>query len=546
MITPADPKQAPSTMAPLRDPVFRMLWMAWLAANVTMWMNDVASAWVMTTLTDSVFMVAMVQAASTLPVFVLGLPSGALADIVDRRRYFAVTQLWVAATALVLSALAFADGLSAPLLLALTFANGIGMAMRWPVFAAIVPEVVPRHDLSAALALNGIAMNMSRIVGPVVAGMLLASVGSQYVFLLNALLSIIAFVIILRWRSEPKVSALPGERFFGAMRVGLQHVVQSPRMRVVLLRIFGFFLQSSALLALLPLIARKLEGGATTFTALLAAMGAGAILTALFLPRLRRGISRDEFVAWGTGVHAVAALLVVLAPNIWLAMPASALAGMAWIATANSLTLAAQLALPNWVRARGMSIYQMALMGGSAVGAALWGYVASLTTVSVSIAIAAALGPLLLALTRHLSVGGGPDADHTPVPPAGRAPEPIIEIAPNEGPVMVTIEYLIDPSAAAAFNAVMQKTRRARLRQGALSWGLFRDTTLPGRYIEYFLDENWIEHQRRLERFTAADAGLREQRLAFHLGPDEPRVQRYVGEPMATQHVAPSVPPAPI
>ena len=546
MTTPAAPTQSPSTMAPLRDPVFRMLWMAWLAANVTMWMNDVTSAWVMTTLTDSVFMVAMVQAASTLPVFVLGLPSGALADIVDRRRYFAVTQLWVAATALVLSALAFADGLSAPLLLALTFANGIGMAMRWPVFAAIVPEVVPRHDLSAALALNGIAMNMSRIVGPVVAGMLLASVGSQYVFLLNALLSIIAFVIILRWRSQPKVSALPGERFFGAMRVGLQHVVQSPRMRVVLLRIFGFFLQSSALLALLPLIARKLEGGATTFTALLAAMGAGAIFTAVFLPRLRRGISRDRFVAWGTGVHALASLLVVLAPNICLAMPASALAGMAWIATANSLTLAAQLALPNWVRARGMSIYQMALMGGSAVGAALWGYVASLTTVSLSIAAASALGPLLLVLTRHLSVGGGPDADHTPVSAAGRAPEPVIDIAPNEGPVMVTVEYLIDPSTASGFNAVMQKTRRARLRQGALSWGLFRDTALPGRYIEYFLDENWVEHQRRLERFTAADAGLREQRLAFHVGPDIPRVQRYVGEPMAAQREAASVPPAPI
>ena len=228
-------------MAPLRDPVFRMLWLAWLAANVTMWMNDVASAWLMTTLTDSVVMVALVQAASTLPVFVLGLPSGALADIVDRRRYFAVTQLWVAAIALVLSALALAGGLNAPLLLALTFANGIGMAMRWPVFAAIVPEVVPRHDLSAALALNGIAMNMSRIVGPVVAGALLASVGSQYVFLLNALLSIAAFMIILRWRSQPKVSALPGERFFGAMRVGLQHVMQSPRMRVVLLRIFTSF-----------------------------------------------------------------------------------------------------------------------------------------------------------------------------------------------------------------------------------------------------------------------------------------------------------------
>ena len=540
MTTQDDSPKPPTTLAPLRDPVFRMLWLAWLAANVTMWMNDVASAWLMTTLTDSVVMVALVQAASTLPVFVLGLPSGALADIVDRRRYFAVTQLWVAAVALILSTLAFVGGLNAPLLLALTFANGIGMAMRWPVFAAIVPEVVPRNDLSAALALNGIAMNMSRIVGPVVAGMLLASFGSQYVFLLNALLSATAFVIILRWRSQPKASALPGERFFGAMRVGLQHVLQSPRMRVVLLRIFCFFLQSSSLLALLPLIARRLEGGATTFTALLAAMGAGAVVTALFLPRLRRGISRDGFVAWGTGVHAVAALLTALAPNIWLAMPASALAGMAWIATANSLTLAAQLALPNWVRARGMSIYQMALMGGSAVGAALWGYVASASSVPLSIAVAAVLGPLALLLTRRLSVDGGLDTDHTPVRPSARAPEPVIDIAPDEGPVMVTVEYHIDPARAAGFNAVMQETRRARLRQGALSWGLFRDTTVPGRYIEYFLDENWIEHQRRLERFTASDAGLRERRRAFHRLDEEPRVQRYVGEPMVAARAAPA------
>ena len=267
----------PSIIGPLRAPVFRMLWLAWLAANVTMWMNDVASAWLMTSLTDSVVMVALVQAASTLPVFVLGLPSGALADIVDRRRYFATTQLWVAFVAVVLGVLALTDGLTAPVLLALTFANGIGMAMRWPVFAAIVPEVVPRDQLTGALALNGIAMNMSRVIGPVVAGALLAGAGSQYVFLINALLSITAFMLILRWRSEQRVSALPGERFIGAMRVGLQHVLQAPRMRVVLLRIFLFFLQSTSLTALLPLVARRLAGGgAGTFTVLLASMGAGA------------------------------------------------------------------------------------------------------------------------------------------------------------------------------------------------------------------------------------------------------------------------------
>ncbi|WP_246116322.1 MFS transporter [Denitromonas halophila] len=527
------PTENPSALAPLRDAVFRMLWLAWLTANVTMWMNEVASAWLMTSLTDSAFMVAMVQAASTLPVFVLGLPSGALADIVDRRRYFAVTQVWVGVIAIILAALSFAGQLSAPLLLMLTFANGIGMAMRWPVFAAIVPDVVPRADLPAALALNGIAMNMSRVIGPVIAGALLASVGSAYVYLLNAVLAVIAFMLILRWRSEPVVSALPGERFFAAMRVGLQHVTQSPRMRVVLMRIFLFFLQSVSLTALLPLIARRLgDGGPGAFTTLLVAMGGGAVVMALNLTRLRQRIRRDAMVYWGVCVHAVAAVAVVLAPTLWLAVPAMAVAGMAWIATANSLTVAAQLALPNWVRARGMSIYQMALMGGSAAGAALWGYVANVSSVPTSIITAAVIGPLVLLLTRHHGAGGVVDEDLTPTPVSATAPPPVIDIAPNEGPVMVTVEYLIDPAQAQAFNAVMQLTRLARLRQGALSWGLFRDTSLAGRYIEYFLDENWIEHQRRLARFTAADIGLRNRRLSFHIGTEPPRTRRYIGEPI--------------
>ncbi|MFT3665178.1 MAG: MFS transporter [Piscinibacter sp.] len=508
-----------------------MLWTAWLAANVTMWMNDVAAAWLMTTLTDSAVMVALVQAASTLPVFVLGLPSGALADIVDRRRYFAVTQLWVASVALLLCLASLAGALSAPLLLALTFANGIGLAMRWPVFAAIVPEVVPRHELPAALALNGVAMNMSRVIGPVLAGALLAGAGSAAVFALNAVLAVVAFALILRWKSQRKVSALPGERFLGAMRVGLQHVTQSPRMRVVLIRIFLFFLQSTSLTALLPLVARKLhDGGAGTFTLLLASMGGGAVAAALYLPRLRQNIGRDVFVRWGTVTHALASVAVVFAPSIWLAVPAMAVAGMAWISTANSLTLAAQMALPNWVRARGMSIYQMALMGGSAAGAALWGQVASWSSVPASIVAASVAGPLVLLATRRLTVDGGEDEDFSPARPGGAPPLPLVEPQPDEGPVMVTVEYLIAPSRADAFMAVMEDTRRARLRQGALSWGLFRDPAVPGRYIEYFLDETWVEHLRRQERFTAADVGLREKRLAFHLGTEPPKVHRYIGE----------------
>jgi quinol monooxygenase YgiN/branched-subunit amino acid transport protein len=216
-------------------------------------------------------------------------------------------------------------------------------------------------------------------------------------------------------------------------------------------------------------------------------------------------------------------------PEIWIGLPAMVVMGMAWISVANTLTVAAQSMLPDWVRARGMSIYQMALMGGSAAGSLLWGQVASWTSVRVAVVAAACAGVVLLLATRRISVEGGAHVDLTPAP-VGSVPPTAIEIGPEEGPVMVTLEYQIDPARAREFTEVMQRTRRARLRQGALSWGLFRDTSRPGRYVEYFVDENWIEHQRRLERFTAFDAELRALRLAFHLGPEPPVLRRYIAD----------------
>ncbi|MCW7539750.1 MFS transporter [Aquabacterium sp. A7-Y] len=528
--TPRSPVADTSALAPLREPVFRMLWLAWLTANVCMWMNDVAAAWLMTSLTTSPVMVALVQSASTLPVFLLGLPSGALADILDRRRYFIVTQFWVAAVALVVCLVLLSGAMNAALLLVLTFANGIGLAMRWPVFAAIVPELVPRPQLPAALALNGIAMNASRIVGPLVAGAVIASLGSAWVFVLNAVLSVAAGFAIMRWRREAKVSALPGERFFGAMRVGLQHVRQSTRMHAVLWRISAFFLQATALQALMPLVAKGLPGGgAGTFTLLLAGLGMGAIVAALYLPRIRQRYTRDQLVHHGTLVQAGATLVVAFSPNLYVAMPAMVVAGMAWISVANSLTVAAQLSLPDWVRARGMSIYQMALMGSSAAGAALWGQVAGLTDVRTSLVGSAVFGVVALAFTRRFRIQGAAEEDLSPTRVV-KPPEISEPVDPDAGPVLVTIEYRIDPAQATAFLAVMEETRRARLRQGALSWELFRDTADPGRYIEYLLDESWVEHLRRFDRFTASDAALRERRLSFHIGETSPVVTRCIAQ----------------
>ncbi len=526
-----------STWAPLTDPVFRMLWIVWITANTCMWMNDVAAAWLMTTLTTSPVMVALVQTAATLPVFLLGLPSGALADILDRRRYFVATQFWVAGTASILSLTIVSGAINPTLLLLLTFLNGIGLAMRWPVYSAIVPELVSRTRLPAALALNGVATNASRIIGPVLAGALIAGVGTEYVFVLNALLSLMAGFIILRWKSHQKASVLPGERFLGAIRVGVQYVRQSTRMHAVLIRVTIFFAQSTALIALLPLVARDMPGGsARTFTLLLASLGFGAILSAFMLPYLRRDWTRDDLVRIGSWVQAGAMIAVGYSPNIYLAVPMMVVSGMAWLTVANSIAIAAQLALPNWVRARGMSTYQVAVMGGSGLGAAVWGQVAALSSVSTSFVVAALAGTAVSWLTRgHRIEGSGAEEDLS-TSQALKPPVAGTQIDPDDGPILTTIEYRIDPARADEFRQVMQESRRSRLRQGALSWELFRDANDPARYIEYFIDETWVEHLRRFDRVTASDMTLRARRLSFHLGADTPLVTRCVAESLQARN----------
>jgi len=513
---------------PMKRPVFRMLWITWLVANICMWMNDVATAWLMTSMTTSPIWVALVLSAATLPVFLLGLPSGALADILDRRRYLIFTQFWVAVVATLLGVMVVWGQMTPLLLLMLTFANGVGLAMRWPVFAAIMPELVPRRELPAALALNGVSMNASRIIGPLVAGALIASAGTGWVFALNAVLSVVSGLLIMRWQREHVPSPLGRERLVSAMRVGMQFVWQSNRLRAVLLRVSLFFFHSTAVLAMLPLVARQLPGGdAGTFTLLLAAMGVGAIVAALNLRRLRQLMPRDTLVLRATILQSLSTVAVALAPNVWVAVSAMLLNGAAWITCANSLSVSAQLALPDWVRARGMSMYQMAIMGASASGAALWGQLATLSSIQVGLLVAAVSGTATMLLAQRQVVDLSIEEDLTP---SREFKVPVADAPPAIGRVVVTIEYIIDPARGEEFRALMQESRRSRLRQGALEWALLRDIGHPERYLEQITDESWTEHLRRFDRVTASDVALRERKLAFHTPEEPPHVTRRVVE----------------
>jgi quinol monooxygenase YgiN len=364
-----------------------------------------------------------------------------------------------------------------------------------------------------------------------VAGALIASAGTAWVFVLNAALSVVSGFVIMRWRRDHVPSPLGRERLLSAMRVGLQFVRQSTRLRAVLLRVALFFLHSTALLALLPLVARGLHGGdAGSFTLLLAAMGAGAIVAAMYLPRLRQMMTRDTLVLRATVLQSACTAVMAFAPNVYVAVPAMLLSGMAWITCANSLSVSAQLSLPDWVRARGMSTYQMAIMGASAGGAALWGQVATLTSVSTSLQVAALSGSISMLLAqrwvRDLSI-------EEDLSPSREFKAPVANAPPGVGNMVVTIEYLIDPARADDFRALMQESRRSRLRQGALQWELLRDVNQPGRFIEQIVDESWIEHLRRFDRVTASDVALRERKLAFHFADHPPLVTRCVVEGLA-------------
>ena len=521
---------ATSPWRPLQSTLFRSLWIATIVSNVGSWMQDVGAGWLMTSLSSSPSLVALVEAADSFPVMLLAMPAGALADIVDRRRLLIAIQVYLLIVAGTLGVLTLLELTSVWILLGFTFALGVGAAMMLPAWGAIVPELVPADQMPAAVALNSIAINASRAVGPAIAGVLVAAVGPWLVFVLNALSYVGILAALLSWRREHHKSTLPAERFLTAIRVGMRFVMHTRGLQVVLIRGSAFFVFAAATWSLFPLIVRQELGrGPEIYGLLLTCIGAGAVAGAVLLPRIRAKMSRDAVVAGASALYALAALALAHVQNIGLLSVAMLATGVAWISILSALQVAAQMTLPAWVRARGLAAFVVVFMGGMALGSILWGQVATRIGIPAALTTAALGMVVAIGLTWRFKLGHHEVLDFTPTldwaaPVVAEVPEP------DSGPVMVTIEYRVQATKRTEFVSEMQAVREMRRRNGAYFWELFHDSADPSRYIECFMDESWLEHLRQHERASVADAAIRQRAKQYMVEGESTKSQHWLAD----------------
>lgn len=520
---------AVSPWSPFRQRAFALLWAATLVSNIGTWMHDVGAGWLMTTLTPSPAVVALVQAATTAPIFLFALFAGALADRIDKKRLLIIVNLVMALAAMLMAVTVEIGAMTPALLVAFTFALGAGAAFMAPAWQAVVPSLVPREALSPAIALNSMGINIARAIGPAIAGFLIATIGLAAPFIANAISLVIIIVALMIWRPTTAAGrSLPPEPLLNAMSTGLRHARHNAALKSVLLRALGFFLFASAYWALLPLIARGVPGGgAQLYGILLTSTGAAAVAGALLLPRLKRQLSVNSLVNLGT-IGTVAALLLFATMNqAWAAILGSFLAGASWIAVLTSLNVSAQTALPNWVRARGLAVLLMVFFGSMTLGATLWGQLAE--QFGIAIALMAAAGGLLLAwpLVRGAELGQGEQMDLAPA-----AHWPALPSLPNgeedRGPVLITIDYVIEEDDQASFLDTLQVFKDERFRDGAFDWGIGQSAEDSRCWTEWFMVSSWLEHERQHQRVTKYDRDLQAQLLSFHQGEEPPRVRHLI------------------
>ena len=516
---------------PLSVPLFRDLWLASIVSNLGGWMQDTAGAWLMTVLTPSPLLVALMQTAASLPVVVLGLLAGATADIYDRRRLLIFWQAWMLFAVAVLSVLTFFDIISPWILLILTFLLNIGAAMNSPAWQAIVPEVIPRAQLPDAVSLNSAGFNLARALGPAMGGLMIAlfaraTTGAASVFLLNSLSFVGVILVLYRWQRNPLFkSALPAERIRGSMRAGIRYMRYAPMLQAAFVRTTIFTLFVSAVWALLPIVARNdLHQGAMGYGILNGSMGFGAVIGATSLPKVRKVLNADQIIGGATAVFVATLAVLALVKIPLLIIPMLIAGGFAWTSAMSTLNFAVQVSAPSWVQARALGAYQMIFAGGMALGGVIWGYVAEHVSTSKSLMAAAVGLAVTLPLSLRFHILREVPPDFSPYSYATLIPKLASEPHDTAGPVRVSIDYSIDPQDYAAFTQAVHKLRDVRLRDGAIRWGVYQDATDPRRLNETFVTESWLEYLRQRERFTASDLEIRDHVWSFHRGEEPPRI----------------------
>jgi MFS family permease len=530
-------EQEHSAWAPFRHTAFTIIWIAVVVANVGTWMYNAASGWLMTSLDPDPVTVSLVQVATTLPIFLLAIPAGALADIADRRLFLLIMEVAVTGVSALFAGFVWLDLVTPRILLLFAFLIGIGGALSAPGWQAIVPQLVPKEDLAPAVSANSVGFNISRAIGPALGGAIIAGFGIAAPFWLNAI-SNLGVVGALWWWRPPQTRArrLPAEGISNAMVAGIRYARHNRHLRATMMRAVGFFLVGSAYWALLPLLARQqIVGGPELYGILLGAIGTGAVIGAFGLPWLKSKLGPDRVVAAGTLGTAVALLLFALARETFIALLASFIAGIAWICVLATLNVSAQVALPEWVRGRGLAVYMTIFFGALTLGSVIWGKLASLFGLEMTHFVAAAAAAAIIPLTWRWKLQTGAGLDLTP---SMHWPAPITthEIDHDRGPVLVTVEYRINSKDRNAFLACMDELARERHRDGAYRWRVFEDAAEEGRFVETFLVASWLEHLRQHERVTNADRLLQDAIARFHIAGTPTVTHLIAAEPDPAAH----------
>jgi MFS family permease len=529
-----------TTLAPFRSRTFLKIWSASLVSNFGSLIQAVGASWLMTSLAPSADYVALVQAATTLPIMLLALPSGAVADIWDRRVVMLIAQSAMLLFSVVLAVIAFLGHITPWSLLTLTFLIGCGVALYGPAWQSSVGEQVPREHIPAAVALNTMSYNLARTAGPAVGGIIVAVAGAAAAFVVNALTYVGLIAMLSSWKRPKTVSHLPPESILMAMSTGLRYSRLSPAIRAVLLRGFVLGVAGSAIWALMPLIARDLlGGGALTYGILFGTFGVGAVVGALMSAHARQKVRNELLVRWATLGFALTAGVAAFSPWLLLTLAAFIIGGASWVLMLSTFNITVQLSSPRWVTGRSLAIYQMVVFGGMAIGSWMWGEIAHDWNLVVALAassIALALSVLLGTFARL------PQTDSLNLAAARGELKmtPKVELGPESGRVITTVTYQVAPENHPAFVEAMQEVRRIRRRDGARRWMLMQDMNDPELWVERFHSPSWVEHVRRYHRFTVADQDIERRALAFHRGSEPPKIRHLLERPSGSLQTAPT------